>query len=173
MVILCASHENESFMLLKFGQISICQNQKLQIPISMVYKPPDMILTKSDMIVLLWKFVMKSHDNLLIQIRNFFSSFTLLYFLSQIVTQIWLYVAVDFTHHIFLFHYFSFLLNLFSNENHLCHRVIYVTKNVPWKSRGISNVFLGWSRAVVLHAYRTILSNAVCHSFLKLLQLVK
>ena len=108
MVILCASHENESFMLLKFGQISICQNQKLQIPISMVYKPPDMILTKSDMIVLLWNFVMKSHDNLLIQIRNFFSSFTLLYFLSQIVTQIWLYVAVDFTHHIFLFHYFSF-----------------------------------------------------------------
>ena len=32
--ILFMSHEYESFMSLRFGQISICENQKLHIPIS-------------------------------------------------------------------------------------------------------------------------------------------
>ena len=38
MVILFVPYENEWFMLSKFGQVLICQNQKLQIPIFMVYK---------------------------------------------------------------------------------------------------------------------------------------
>ena len=46
MAILFVSHENESFALLKFDKIPICQNQKLQIPIFMVYKTPDVQLTK-------------------------------------------------------------------------------------------------------------------------------
>ena len=46
MAILFVSHENESFTLLKLGQILICQNQKLQIPIFMVYKAPHVQLTK-------------------------------------------------------------------------------------------------------------------------------
>ena len=46
MVILCVSHKNESFVLLKFGQILICQNQKLQIPMFMLYKALNMQLTK-------------------------------------------------------------------------------------------------------------------------------
>ena len=46
MVILCVSHVNKSFTLLRFGQILIYQNQKLQIPIFMVYKAPDVQLTK-------------------------------------------------------------------------------------------------------------------------------
>ena len=44
-IILFVSHDNESFTLLKFGQISICQNQNLKIPISTVYKAPDVQLT--------------------------------------------------------------------------------------------------------------------------------
>ena len=46
MVIVFASHDNESFMLLKFSQILVCQNQKLQSPIFMVYIVPNVILTK-------------------------------------------------------------------------------------------------------------------------------
>ena len=45
-VISFVSHENESFTLLKFGQRLICQNQKLQIPIFIVYKAQDVQLTK-------------------------------------------------------------------------------------------------------------------------------
>ena len=39
-VILFVPHENELITLLKFGQILICQNQKLHIRIFMVYKFP-------------------------------------------------------------------------------------------------------------------------------------
>ena len=46
MAILYVSHKNESFPLPKFGQIVICQNPKLPIPIFMVYKAPDVKLTK-------------------------------------------------------------------------------------------------------------------------------
>ena len=46
MVILFVSRGKESFMLLKFGQIFIHQNQNLQIPIFMVYKVPDVQLIK-------------------------------------------------------------------------------------------------------------------------------
>ena len=46
MGILFVSHENETFTLLKFGQILLYQNQKLQIPSLMVYKAPDVQLTK-------------------------------------------------------------------------------------------------------------------------------
>ena len=46
MVILFVSHENESITLLKFGHILICQKQKRQIPILMVYKAPDVQLAK-------------------------------------------------------------------------------------------------------------------------------
>ena len=45
-VISFVSHENESFTLLKFSQILICQIQKLQIPIFMVYKAQEVQLTK-------------------------------------------------------------------------------------------------------------------------------
>ena len=45
MIILFVSHENESFTLLKFGQILICQSQKLQISTFIVYKGPDVQLT--------------------------------------------------------------------------------------------------------------------------------
>ena len=47
MVILFVSHEIGTLTLLKFGQILTCQNQKLQIPMFMVYKAPDVQLTKS------------------------------------------------------------------------------------------------------------------------------
>ena len=47
MVILFVSNENESLMLMKFGQVLICQNQKPEIPIFMVYKAPDVQLTKT------------------------------------------------------------------------------------------------------------------------------
>ena len=46
LVILFVSHENELFTLLKFGEISICKNQKLRIPIFMVYTAPGVQLTK-------------------------------------------------------------------------------------------------------------------------------
>ena len=46
MVILFVYHENEPFTLLEFRQILICQNQKLQITILMVYKVSDAQLTK-------------------------------------------------------------------------------------------------------------------------------
>ena len=46
MVILFVSHENEPFTLLEIRQILICQNQKLQIPIFMVYKASEAQLTK-------------------------------------------------------------------------------------------------------------------------------
>ena len=39
--ILYVSQHNESFTLLKFGQILIYQNQKLQIPVFVVYNAPD------------------------------------------------------------------------------------------------------------------------------------
>ena len=45
---------------------------------------------------------------------------------------------------------FDIFPNLFSNENHLRYHVIYVTEKIPWKFRGVSIVFLGWSCAVVL-----------------------
>ena len=45
MVILFVSKETESFSILMFGKI-LCQNQKLQIAIFMVYKAPDMQLFK-------------------------------------------------------------------------------------------------------------------------------
>ena len=46
LAVLFVSHENESFALLNFGQILIYQNQKLQIPIFIVYKAPDVQLSK-------------------------------------------------------------------------------------------------------------------------------
>ena len=72
----------------------LCKNQKLRIPIFMVYKAPGVQLTKIR--VLRRKFVMKSMTNLLIQIRICFSSFTLLYFVSKVLTQMqW---AESYTH---------------------------------------------------------------------------
>ena len=40
------TYENESFTLLKFGQISKCQSQTLQIPIFIIYNAPDAQSTK-------------------------------------------------------------------------------------------------------------------------------
>ena len=63
-VVLFVCHKNETLTLVKFGPISICHNQKLQILIFMVYKPPNVQLTKKTIIIVMWwKFVMKSSDN--------------------------------------------------------------------------------------------------------------
>ena len=70
----------------------------------------------------------------------------LLYHVSQVVTQMrWVvslhtrpYAPVGFMHIFYLF-IFHFLPNLFSNENYQDN---YVTKKIPWKSRGVSKVFL-------------------------------
>ena len=52
-VILFVPHENESFTLLTFGQILVCQNQKLQILSFMIYKAPGAQLAKKlNMIIL-------------------------------------------------------------------------------------------------------------------------
>ena len=59
MVIQFVSHENEPFALQKFGQLLICQNQKLQILVFMIYKAPDVQSTKIKYDSSVWKFVMK------------------------------------------------------------------------------------------------------------------
>ena len=98
----------------------------------MVYKAPDVQLTTKELniIVLRWKFVMKSHEHPLNPDSYFFSSFTLLYFVSQIVTQ--MRQAVSYTYrcmyqsilHMVFFHYFSFFTEFIIQRKTLslpCH----------------------------------------------------
>ena len=104
---------------------------------------------------------------ILIQIPNSFSSFTSLYLGSQSVTQMcWavsytcgfmyqftLYIAFSFI----IFHFAEFIFQRKSLTSSCYLRY----QNIPRKSRVF---FLGRSWAVVLHAYRTIVSKVVCHS---------
>ena len=132
------------------------------------------IKKKCNIIVLWWKFVVKSCDS------PFNLKFVVFFVLNvtllcepncnadglSSILHLRLYVPVDFIYDIFFFRYCSiFFRNLFSIENHLRNHVIDVTRKIPWKSGGVSKVFLGWSFLVVLHTYRTILSNDVCHLF--------
>ena len=99
----------------------------------------------------------------------FFSSLTLLYFVSQIVTQMsWtVFYTYGFMHQLIwflFFHYFLFFRIYLPTKITYVNMSFTLPKNSV-KSRGVSNVFLGWSCAVVLHAYRTILSKVICHSF--------
>ena len=61
-----------------------------------------------------------------------------------------LYVQVDVMHDIFTFIIILCLSRFFLPKKHLRYHVIYVTKKIPCKTRGVSKVFLGWSGAVVL-----------------------
>ena len=82
-----ATYVNESFTLQKFGQISICQNQKLQIPIFIVYKAPDFQSTKikygSSVTEICHEIAWQPFKSRFV----FLSSFSLLYFVNQVVAQ--------------------------------------------------------------------------------------
>ena len=148
-IILFVSNQNESFMLLKLGQILTCHSQKLQILIFMVYNAPDVQLTR-----------MKYNNSateicheipwqpFLIQIR-ILSTFTLLYCnpdaLSSIL-YIRLYVPIDFMHDIFSFIIFQIARIYFPTK------ITYVTVSftLPERfvklQRGIKGFsYVGWS----------------------------
>ena len=178
-VISFESHESESFTLLKFGQIFMCQNQKLQIPIFMLYKAPVMELTKSNIIVLWWKAVVKS---LMIQNRNFFSlPFTSQYFVSQVVARMpWtVYLTYGFMFqfilYIILSSFIIFLPIWFSNENHLRYHVIYVTIRFRENTEGFKRlswlIMCGGNACVRNDTVKGRLS--FLQLFLKLIPLVK
>ena len=102
----------------------------------MVYKAPDVKLIKikydSSVMEIFCREIPR--QTTFFSPDSYFTSFTLLCFVSQILTQIalistlhiWLYVPVDFEQDIFL-SLFYFFPNCFSNENHLRYLVIYVT----------------------------------------------
>ena len=101
------------------------------------------------MIVLRRKSAMKSMPTLLIQICICFSSFTLLYFVNHALTQMrW---EVPYTygsmHQLILYMIFLLVLFFFVFPNFLKQKsryhVIYVTKKIPCKSRGVQRYFLG------------------------------
>ena len=166
-----ASYVNESFTLLKFGQISICQNQKLQIPNFIVYKTPDVQSTKikcgSSVTEICHEIAWQPFKPRFV----FLSSFSLLYFVNQVVAQMpwvvplhtWPYVPFVFMY-IFNLFIFLFFSTSFSDKKHLHYHIIYVSKTILWNPEGFQRSF--WmTSTVVLHAYRTILSKVTSLSF--------
>ena len=177
-----ATYVNESFTLLKFGQISICQNQKLQIPIFIVYKAPDVQSTKikcgSSVTEICHEIAWQPFKPRYV----FLSSFSLLYFVNQVVAQMpWVvslhtrpYVPFAFMY-IFNLFIFLFFFNFIFWQKTLtlpCHLRF---QNDSVKSRGVSKVFLDDKYCGVTCVQNNPIKGnfSFLQLFLKLLLLVK
>ena len=123
------------FPFLLFSKLQMCNQQK------------------SNLIVLWRVFVMKIQDNLFNPDVHCFFFFRhlrycalwakLLLKWTESIIHIRPFKPIDFIHDMFSFHHFFVLPNLFSKEYHLCYLVFYVTKQIPWQSRGILKIFPG------------------------------